>query len=168
MTFILPLGLFLYLVAIGSYLILNVKLFDSYYFKILSSYETQISQFLHSLNSSNETIQKLPVNDLLRSESYVNIITHYSLVTNLYSNLVLIILFTGIIFKKLNASLYFLSLLVLFFAVYPNYYFSKNLKPNFSYINDLSTLSYIALSASLFFLGIELLIQYRKRSKPII
>ncbi len=154
--------------AIASYLILNVKLFDSFYFKILSSYETQISQFLHSLNASSETIQKVPVNDLLRSESYVNIITHYSLVTNLYSNLVLVILFLGILFKKLNTSLYFLSLLVLFFAVYPNYYFSKSLKSNFAYINSLSMFSYIALSASLFLLGIELLIQYRKRSKPII
>ncbi len=152
----------MYLIAIGSQLILNVKLFDSYYFKVLTSYESQISQFLHFLNANNTATQKVPINNLLTSESYANVITHYSLVTNLYSTLVLGILFIGIWKKKLNLSLYFMSLLVLFFSIYPSYFFSKNLKPNFSYIHSLSTCSYMALSASLLLLGVQLLFQMRK------
>lgn len=152
----------MYLITIGSQFILNVKLFDSYYFKVLTGYETQISQFLHFLNANNNVIEKAPISSLLTSESYVNIVTHYSLVTNLYSTLVLGTLFVGILIRKLNPSLYFMSLLVLFFSIYPSYHFSKNLKSSFSYIHSLSTCSYIALSASLFLLGIQLIVQYRK------
>ncbi len=158
MTLLLLSGFFLYFVSIVSFFLLNVNLFNDFYFQILSRYEFQISNIF----STGQAVQETVLNQSFKT-SLNDLIIHYSLVNSVNINFILTILFGNIVLKKLNVFNFLLSLIILLFSIYPNSYYSHGISKDYLYINTLSTVTYSTLSLSLFLLGIYLLFQYREK-----